>query len=83
MKNLVLGVIFSAIIGFAPTVKATVLSEKTVASKNLPDDDKKKKKKSCEGKKEDCKKGEKKSCCPSQKKSCEGMKKEEMKEEAK
>jgi hypothetical protein len=81
MKNLVLGVIFSVIIGFAPAVKATVLSEKAVASKNLPDDDKKKKKKSCEGK-EDCKKGEKKSCCPSKKKSCEGMK-EEKKEDVK
>jgi hypothetical protein len=82
MKNLVLGVIFSMIIGFAPVVKATVLSEKAVASKNLPDDDKKKKKKSCEGKKEDCKAGEKKGCCASKKKSCEGMK-EEKKEEAK
>jgi hypothetical protein len=82
MKNLVLGVIFSAIIAFAPAVKATVLSEKAVASKNLPDDDKKKKKKECkEGKKEDCKKGEKKGCCHS-KKSCEGMK-EEKKEEVK
>jgi hypothetical protein len=67
MKKVVLSIIFAVLVTLAPSVKASVISNKSF-SVNLPDggDKKKKKDKNCESKK-GCSSSSKKGCCSSSK----------------